>query len=305
MRITVMGAGGVGGYFGARVAAAGNDVTFIARGAHLAAIEKNGLRFDSKIGPLLVKPVKAVADTSAIAAADSIIFAVKMGDTDRAAETLKPLVDKGASVFTFQNGVESASRLGQALGPHAIVPGAARIAAYVSEPGVVKESGGFAVLEFGEADGRPSGRVRAFHAVCERAGIVAHIRDDIHRTIWMKFALLAPLAALTTLTRGPIGPVRAHPDSRALLLAAVREVVSVGVALNAGLKPEDAETVIAQIDKLPDAMMSSMSNDLLAGKPLELSGLSGAVSRLGAECGVPTPAHTFVVQALAPFATGT
>jgi 2-dehydropantoate 2-reductase len=304
MKITVMGSGGVGGYFGARLAAAGNDVTFVARGAHLAAMKAKGLRLDSEIGNLHLDPVKAVADAREVPAADAIIFAVKMRDTESAAESLAPLVSKGATVFTFQNGVESAERIGRCLGPGNVVEGAARIASNIPEPGVIKQVGKFAILEFGERDGKPSARTTAFRDACQAAGITASLSDNISRTLWLKFAMLAPLAGMTALTRGPLGPIRSNPDSYALVKSAVEETVAVGAALKAGVEPEDAARTMKQIDGLPGGMMASMCHDLLAGKPLELAGLSGAVARLAKANGVAAPTHAFIAAALAPFAEG-
>jgi 2-dehydropantoate 2-reductase len=304
MKITVIGPGGVGGYFGARLAAAGNDVTFVARGAHLAAMRKSGLRLDSEIGKLLLDPVQVVADAREITAADSVIFAVKMGDTESAARSLQPIVAGGAVVFTFQNGVESAERVGRIVGAKSVVPGVARIGSHISEPGVVKQIGTFARLEFAESDGKPSARTAAFHQACRDAGFEAAISPNIQRELWMKFAMLAPLAAMTALTRGPIGPVRANASSRALLQALVEEAVGVGMALERGLEPADVGKVMQLIDMFPKTMMASMAHDLLAGKPIEVDGLSGAVVWLGSRCGVPTPTHRFVTQALAPFVAG-
>ena len=304
MKIAVMGPGGVGGYFGARLAAAGNDVTFVARGAHLHAMQEQGLRLDSEIGPLLLKPVKVVADAREIAAADAVIFAVKMRDTESAAESLKALTQKGATVYTFQNGVESAERVGRIVGEKNVVPGVARIGSNISAPGVVKQIGTFAKLEFAERDGKPSARVAAFQEACKAAGFEAVVPANIQRELWLKFAMLAPLAGLTALTRGPIGPVRASPDAYALLKSAVEETVAVGIAMKTGLEPADAGRVMKLIDGFPKAMMASMAHDLLAGKPIEIDGLSGAVARLGAACGTPAPTHRFIAQALAPFASG-
>src|SRR5262249_42004308 len=166
MKIAVMGPGGVGGYFGARLAAAGNDVTFVARGAHLEAMRRGGLRLDSQLGNLHLNPVKVVPDAREIAAADAILFAVKMRDTEKPAESLLALAAGGATVFTFQNGVESGPRITRILGPGKVVEGAARISAHIVEPGVLRQVGNFAVLEFGESDGSASPRVTAFHAAC-------------------------------------------------------------------------------------------------------------------------------------------
>jgi len=304
MKITVMGSGGVGGYFGARLAAAGNDATFVARGAHLQAMRKHGLRLDSEIGNLHIDPVKVVANAGEIPAADAIIFAVKMRDTESAAQSLRNLVSNGATIFTFQNGMESAERIGRIVGAGKVVEGAARIAAHMPEPGVIKQDSNFAILEFGEAEGKPSPRTTAFHAACVGAGIAATLSSNISRTIWAKFAMLAPVAGMTALTRGPIGPVRANAKSRALLQAAVEEAVALGVALETGLVPEDAARTMKLIDGLPKEMMASMCHDLLAGKPIEIEGLSGAVARLASENGVPAPTHAFIAAALAPFTDG-
>ena len=304
MKITVMGPGGVGGYFGARLAAAGNDVTFVARGAHLEAMKAKGLRLDSDIGNLHLNPAKAVADAREIPAADAIIFAVKMRDTENAAESLKPLVAKGAAIFTFQNGVESAERIGKIVGAGNVVEGAARIASNIPEPGVIKQIGKFAILEFGERDGKPSDRVTAFHAACVAAGINASLSDNISRTLWLKFSMLAPLSGMTALTRGPLGPIRNNAQSYALVKAAVEETIAVGVAMKAGVEPGDAANTVKLIDGLPDAMMASMCHDLLAGKPIEVAGLSGAVARLAKANGVAAPTHAFIAAALAPFTDG-
>jgi 2-dehydropantoate 2-reductase len=304
LKVTVMGPGGVGGYFGARLAAAGSDVTFVARGAHLEAMRARGLRLDSEIGPLHLAKVKVAADAREVPAADAVIFAVKMRDTEQAAEGLRGLVGKGASVFTFQNGVESANLVGAILGADRVVQGTARIGASILEPGVIKQIGTFARLDFGERDGRPSARTTAFLEACKAAGIDAHLSDNIKRELWIKFALLAPMAGMTALTRGPIGPIRANPQSMALLRSAVDEVIALGVALKTGLTVEDAQRIMKTIDGLPKQMMASMAHDLLAGKPIELNGLSGAVARLGKQQGVPVPTHTFIAQALAPFADG-
>jgi len=184
------------------------------------------------------------------------------------------------------------------------VPGVARIGSHISEPGVVKQIGTFARLEFAESDGKASARTAAFHAACKEAGFEAAISPNIQREIWMKFAMLAPLAAMTALTRGPIGPVRANAQSRALLQAAVEEAVALGVAQKTGLVPEDAARTMKLIDSLPPEMTSSMCHDLLAGKPIEVEGLSGAVTRLAEEHGLAAPSNAFIAAALAPFVDG-
>jgi 2-dehydropantoate 2-reductase len=267
-------------------------------------MRKTGLRLDSELGPLHLDPVKVVADTAEIPAAQAIIFAVKMRDTESAAERLRGLTKQGASVFTFQNGVESVGKLGAILGADRVVPGVARIGSHISEPGVIKQIGTFCRLEFGEADGKPSARTTAFKEACTAAGFEASIPANVQREVWMKFGMLAPLSGLTALTRTGIGPIRSNPQSRALLEAAVRETVAVGAALKAGVGPDDAPGLIALLDSFPPSLKASMAHDLFAGKPIEIDGLSGAVARLAGQCGVPAPTHKFIAQALAPFAAG-
>ncbi len=304
MKITVMGPGGVGGYFGGRLAAAGNDVTFVARGSHLEAMRSKGLLLDSEIGRVHINPVKVVANAAEIPAADAVIFAVKMRDTESAAESLKGLTAKGATIFTFQNGVESAERIGKITGLGSVVEGAARIASNIPEPGVIKQIGKFASLEFGERDGKQSPRVTAFHEACVKAGIDARLSEDISRTLWLKFAMLSAVSGMTALTRGPLGPIRDKAESYAMLKDAVQETVAVGMALKTGLRAEDAANTIKLIDGLPRPMMASMCHDLLGGKPIEIAGLSGAVARLGKANGAQAPTHAFIAAALAPFADG-
>ena len=298
LKIAVMGSGGVGGYFGARLAHAGSDVTFIARGAHLEALQREGLTIDSKATPLHVKPVKAVANPTDAGAVDAILFCVKLADTEGAAQQIKPLIDKGAAVFTFQNGVESADRVGAIVGAKNVVAGTAQIAAVISKPGTIKHTGTMARMVFGETDGKPSPRTEKLFAACQAAGFDSVLSDDITRAVWMKFAMLASFSGMTTLTRGSIGPVRANASTRRMLEAAVREVVAVGEKLDKHIAGDDAERTLKLIDSMPAEMTASMTHDLLAGKPLELNGLSGAVARMGEAHGVAVPTHRFIADAL-------
>ncbi len=298
LKIAVMGSGGVGGYFGARLAHSGSDVTFIARGTHLDAMRRDGLKIDSKATPLHVKTVKAVDKPADAGAVDAVLFCVKMADTESAAHQIKPLVDKGAAVFTFQNGVESADKVGAIVGAQNVVAGTAQIAAVISQPGTIKHTGTMARMVFGETDGKPSPRTQSLLAACKAAGFDCVLSDDITRAVWMKFAMLAPFSGMTTLTRGSIGPVRTNPQSRRLLEAAVHEVVAVGARLGKHVASDDAERTLKLIDSMPVEMTASMTHDLLAGKPLELNGLSGAVARLGEAHGVAVPTHRFIADAL-------
>lgn len=304
MRILVMGSGGVGGYFGGRLAAAGNDVTFVARGAHLAAMKADGLLLDSQHGNVTIKPARAVLDPAEAGAPDIIMFATKMGDTAAAAAQLKPVVTADTTIITFQNGVEGADVVRSVLPQAHVVPGVARIASHIPRPGVIEHRSQFARIEFGEPDGSANPKLEAFHALCKAAGIDAIISRDIRRAQWMKFAMLAPFSGVTTLTGRTAAELRGNPKTYALIQQAVREVIAVATADNVPMRPEDYDTIMKTVDQLPDAMTSSMSHDRRAGKPLELDWLSGGVARIGERHGVPTPAHTFITQALALEASG-
>lgn len=304
-RIAVMGTGGVGGYFGARLAAAGYDVCFIARGAHLEAMTAKGLMVASPLGDLTVAPVMASADSTAIGPVDAVLFAVKLGDTESAAEACRPLLGPETGVFTFQNGVESARRIGAVIGDDRVVPGVAYIAATIAAPGMIRHTGTMARLLFGEADGRDSARCAAFAAACRDAGIDHEASDDINLAIWRKFTRLAPFAGLTALTRRPIGPIRADEGTRALLEEAVLEAIAVARAEGVAIATAEKDEILAWMDGLPAETTSSMAGDLERGKPLELDGLNGALVRLADHHGVAVPVHRFITRALALDKAGT
>lgn len=305
MKILVMGSGGVGGYFGGRLAAAGNDVTFVARGAHLAAIKRDGLKLDSQLGQAVVKPANAVAEAGQAARGPEIVlFATKLGDTERAAQSLAPVVSDATTIITFQNGVDGAAMIAKVLPGAHVVPGVARIASRISEPGVIEHRSHFADIEFGEPDGKPSARLGAFLAACTAAGITASISPDIRRTLWEKLAFLAAFSGLTTLTGHTAGPLRENPTTRGLIEDAVREAIAVARADGVALRADEFERRMQGFDGLPVAMTSSMAHDRSGGRALELPYLSGAVVRLGKAHGVPTPTHDFIVRALAIDAAG-
>jgi len=304
MRIAVMGSGGVGGYFGGRLAKAGHDVTFIARGAHLAAIRQHGLKVLSGLGDFEVKPAKATDDPAEIGPVDVVLFATKLYDIEDAGALCKPLVGDGTMVVTLQNGVDSAERLGPILGAAHVVPGIAYIPAEIVEPGVVRQAGKQAAMAFGEADGRSSERVAAFEAACRAAGIEAHVRDNIRKQLWNKFVMLASFAALTCMTRKQAGVVRGDPDLRATLAAAMTEAVAVGRAEGVDLGPETVETSLKFLDAMPPTAQASMLTDLQRGKRLELNWLSGTVVRFGRQHGVETPVHQVALAVLKPYADG-
>ena len=304
MKILVMGSGGVGGYFGGRLAAAGNDVTFIARGAHLAAIQRDGLQLDSVLGNATIKPAQATGDPATAGAPEVVMLATKMGDLAAAARQLAPVMRDGVTIVTFQNGVEAQEMVQRELPGAHVVPGVARIGTHISRPGVIEQMSPFARIEFGEAKGGTSPKLEAFHAACKAAGIDAQLADNIQRNVWLKFGMLAAFSGMTALTGHTAGPIRTNPKTRALIEAAVRETVAVGAAAGGHLKPDDVTALMKAIDGNPATMTSSMSHDRKAGKPLEVDYLSGAVVRIGARHGVVAPTHAFIAQALAIDAAG-
>ena len=312
MRFVIVGTGGVGGYFGARLAAAGNDVAFIARGAQGEAMARRGLTVRSALGGLHIAEPAVFADPAEAGPCDYLLICVKMQDLAPLAESLRPLIAQDTAhhtahqpaVVPLQNGVEAEDMLCGSLGPRFVMGGVAYIFAHIAEPGVIQHVGEIARLAFGELDGQGTTRQEALLAACTAAGIGAEATGRIDHRIWRKFALLAPLAGATCLGRCPVGGVRDDPALKAKLEAMVGEAVALGRARGVAL-PEDLEArTLKAVGQLDAAMKTSMLNDLEAGKPLELEWLNGAVVRLGAESGLDTPANAEVVAALRPFAAG-
>jgi 2-dehydropantoate 2-reductase len=304
MRIAIMGSGGLGGYFGALLCRGGNEVTFIARGAHLEAIRSGGLRVEGGQDPLRLEHVRATDDPSDIGPVDLVMMCVKLWDTEVALRRIRPLVGPETTVVSFQNGVLKDASLRAAYGDACVIGGVAYIAATTSQPGVITRTGPLERLVFAEFDGRRSLRVEAFHAACVAGGINAEISDDISREIWEKFVFLVGLSATTSTIRAPIGPIRQNPQSRALLLDLMREVVAVGQAYGVRLPQDYAEQRLKFVDGVSPDMTSSMHHDLQRGNRLEVRWLSGAVVDLGREVDVETPLNRAVADILALHADG-
>ncbi len=304
MRIVIMGAGGLGGYFGARLAAAGNDVAFIARGAHLTAIREHGLRVESALGNLHLRDVVATDDPGTLSPADVVMIAVKLWDTEAAAEAVRPLVRPGTAVVSFQNGVSKDDVLTSILGREAVIGGVGQIGVVIASPGVIRHTGTMAKLIFGELDNTRSSRVEALLDACTAAGIDAEIAENINLAIWQKFAFLVPMSACTASMRSTIGAIRANPQARAFLVDITREVVAVGRALGVNLADDFVEQRMAFVETLPPQMTASMQGDLARGNRLELPWLSGAVVELGKRTGVPTPLNRAVADILALYVDG-
>jgi 2-dehydropantoate 2-reductase len=303
MRIAVMGTGGVGGYFGAHLAAAGLDVSFVARGRHLAAIRAEGLRLASPRGDLHVHPAPASDDPADIGPVDVVLFATKLWDVEGAGEMCRPLLKNGTAVISLLNGIDSEARLLPILGPAHVVGGVAYISATIEAPGLIRHFAMSPAIAFGELDGRPSPRLKAFQKAAAGAGIDARYSEDIQGLIWAKFIFLASMAGVTALTRQPVGPIREDPDMRRLLRDAVAEAVAVADAHGIAHGSETTG-IMNMFDGLVPTTKSSMSMDLEKGNRLEVEWLSGAVVKAGETAGVATPVHRVIAAALKPFAMG-
>lgn len=304
MKIAVMGAGALGCYFGGRIAAAGGDIAFVARGAHLDAMKRDGIRIESPLGDAVIQPVHASDDPGEIGPVDMVLFLVKMFDTESAARQMAPLIGPDTQVITFQNGIDGAARLGAIVGAERVLDGIAYIPAHISAPGTVHHGGPLARLVFGEADGAESTRTRALLGLLQNAGIEAEITADIQRAKWEKFVMLSAMSAVTALTRLPLGPVLADPHCAELFRDALGETAAVGRVFCPTLPADAAEKAMETAHGFRPQVRASMAEDLNRGKRIELMHLSGAVVRLGEERGVDTPTHRTVLRALHPFLEG-
>jgi len=304
MRITIIGAGGVGGYFGARLAQGGCDVGFVARGAHLAALREHGLRVESQLGEIHLPKVRVSDDPVALGPADLVFLCVKLWDTETALRDASAILGPETAVISFQNGVQKDDLLRRLVGEKRVIGGVGYIGSKIARPGVISHTGTMQRLVFGEYDGSRSQRVIALHEACIRGGIDAEISADIRRTIWEKFVFLVGLSATTTAMRSTLGPIVRNPAARAFLLDVMREVVAVGRAHGVHLPEDFAEMRLAFCDSLPPEMDSSMHADLGSGKRLEVDWLSGAVVELGKAVNVPAPMNRAARNILALYAQG-
>lgn len=304
VRIAVMGAGALGGYFGARLAQGGHEVAFVARGRQLDAMRVRGLRVESQLGDVHLPDVHVTGDPAGIGAVDLVLFSVKLWDTREAAEAVKPLLGPDTAVVSFQNGVAKDDILGQALGAGHVIGGVSYIAATIAEPGLIRHSGTLAKLVFGEYDGSLSPRAREFRDACAGSAIDAEVSDQIERAIWEKFVFLVGLSGTTSLARSTIGPIRDHPRSRAFLHDIMEEVVRVARAQGVPLPADYADERLAFTDTVPATMTSSMHHDLQRGNRLEVAWLSGDVAERGARLGVPTPCNRAVFDILSVHSDG-
>jgi 2-dehydropantoate 2-reductase len=301
MRIAIFGAGGVGGYFGGRLARAGESVVFIARGAHLRALRERGLRVDSLAGDFSVSPVEATDDPASVGTVDAVLVCVKAWQVPEAARALLPMLRADSFVVPLQNGVEAADQLAAVVGPERVVGGLCRIVSFVAGPGHIRHVGAVPRVEFGERDGPASARVATLRAAFERcAGMSVGTPPDIEAALWEKFLFIAPFSAVAAVSRTPAGVVRTVPETRGLLEAATREVLALARARGVALGEEAVARALAYVDGLPEDATASMQRDILEGRPSELEAQTGTIVRLGRKTGVAVPANAFLYASLLP-----
>ena len=300
MRVCVVGVGAVGGYFGGRLAAAGSDVIFLARGATLAALRKDGLHLASPLGDLSLTAIAAEERAEAIGPVDAVILGVKTWQVAEVAPSLPPLLGPHTAVLPLQNGVDAPRELRAALGAEHVLGGTCRIVARAVEPGRIEHIGVEPSIALGELDNRRSERVGALATELERSGVATVVPADIHSAMWQKFLFITAVSGLGAAARAPIGSLRGVSATRELLREAMNEVSRLAAARGTALADDIIERTMAFIDGLPTEATASMQRDIAEGRPSELEAINGAVVRLGRELGVPTPVNRFIYAVLAP-----
>lgn len=301
MRIAVFGAGGVGGYFGGRLAQAGEDVVFIARGEHLQAIREHGLRVDSIKGDFVVQPVEATDDPAQVGVVDAVLIGVKTWQVIEAAEAVRSMVGTETFVVPLENGVDAPSQLAGVLGQEHVVGGLCGLITSVVEPGHIRHSGADPFIRFGELDNRPSERVERLRQAFERAsGLAVEVPSDIHAAMWHKFLLITAWSGVGAVTRSPVGVFRSQTGTRQMLEQVMAEIYNVARARGISLPKEIIGKTMAFLDALPPEGTASMQRDIMAGRPSELKAQNGAVVRIGQEAGVETPTNAFIYHSLLP-----
>ena len=303
MKIAIMGSGGLGGYFGARLVGGGADVHFVARGKHLEAMRRDGLRVAGP-EPIHARSVQVTDDPREIGRADVVMLCVKLWDTEQAIAQMRPMIGPETAIISFQNGVLKDQYLRAAFDQRQLMGGVGYVATTIEAPGVIRQTGPMQRLLFGEFDGSRSARGEALLAACLAGGIKAELSSDIVREIWQKYVFLVGLSGTTTTMRQPIGPIRSNPRTRAFLLDVMREVVDVGRAHGVPLPENHAEVRLQLADDVSPDMTSSMHHDLQRGNRLEVRWLAGGVVELGQAKGVATPLNRAIADILALYADG-
>ena len=300
MRIAVFGTGGVGGYFGGRLAKSGEEVVFIARGEHLQAIQTRGLRIESVNGDFQLRSVQSTDDPQDAGVVDVILVAVKAWQVAEVGAAMRPMVGSNTLVIPLQNGIEAPTQLAHVLGADHVLGGLCRISSLIVEPGVIRHVGIEPYVAFGELDNRISERSQMLLNVFHKAGVKAEIPADIHAAMWEKFAFISAISGVGGVVRAPVGVIRSLPETRSLLRRAIEETLAVARSYQIGLATEFVSRILSFIDNLPGETQPSLQRDLIAGRPSELSSQNGAVVRLGRENGVPTPVNQFIYHSLLP-----
>ena len=304
MRIAIIGTGGIGAPLGASLATAGEDVTFLARGAHLAAIRDNGLRIEGDRGETTVRPAQATDDPTTIGPVDLVVFCVKLWDVESAGAQIRPLIGSETAVVPLQNGIDVSERLMPILGASHVLGGVAKVTGSIVAPGVIRQSGKHHGIAFGELDRQVRPRTERIRDVCQAAGIESELSSDIQAERWWKFVGLVAFSGLCALTRRPVGDLRDDPDIAPLIDDAMREVIDLGRACGVQLASDALETWRAFVRGAPPSLTPSMAVDLRCGNRLELPWLAGKVVQLGKERGVATPVNRVVYAALKPYVNG-
>jgi 2-dehydropantoate 2-reductase len=300
MRIAVFGAGGVGGYFGGRLALAGEELVFIARGENLRLLQSQGLQVDSIKGDFVVKPVQATDNPRRVGEVDFVLVAVKGWQVPEAALVMQPMVGPHTGVVPLGNGVEAPAQLAAALGSEPVLGGLCRISAFIAEPGHIRHVGLEPFVAFGELDNRSTTRVEALRQAFERAGVMVSVPPDIRVAMWEKFVFIVAVSGVGAVARAPVGALRSLPETRQLLERAVQEAVAMGRARKIALPEDAAARTMTVIDSLEPSVIPSMQRDIVEGRPSELGSQNGAVVRMGLELGIPTPTHRFIYHSLLP-----
>ncbi|HEY3275223.1 MAG TPA: 2-dehydropantoate 2-reductase [Syntrophorhabdaceae bacterium] len=300
MRIAIFGTGGCGGYFGAQLARSGEDVVFIARGAHLCAIQSQGLRVETPKGDIHVHAVLATDDPARVGIADVVILGVKTWQVTEAARAMAPMIGPDTYVVPLQNGVEAASQLADVLGADHVLNGLCGTMSQIIAPGHIRSMGEAHFIKFAEMDKGSSPRAEKLRQAFEKAGVKVEIPPDIEVSLWEKFLFVVSFGGVGSVTRAPIGVLRTLPGTRRLLAQCLHEIVAVAQARQVALSAENVEKAMAFLDSLAPGGTTSMQRDIAEGKPSELDAWNGAVVRLGREAGIPTPLHEFLYDSLLP-----
>ena len=300
MRILIYGAGGAGGYFGAQLARAGEEVIFLARGAHLQAIKQNGLRVDTPEGEIVIQPAQATDDPADVGKVDVVILGVKAWQVSEAAAAMRPVIGPDTLVVPLQNGVDAPAELSAVLGVSHVAGGACTTISWLTAPGRIRSAMSTNFIRFGELDNRPSERVDRLREAFQRSGLNVEVPTDIQRTLWSKFLVVTAFGGVGAVTRAPIGVTRALPETRRMLEQCMEETLAVAYARGVSMFDNVVAEGMSILDSVGGNGTASLQRDIADGRRTELDYWNGAVVRLGREAGVATPVHSFIVRSLLP-----